>query len=594
MPYTDIETVTFNALRLTNPVQNSYGYATITQKQKIIYGFESEFTFNIMDPKLKWDKYTWINDIAHGFSLILQNQNVDLDTLGLDKDKGLGYAGLSDSIAIEFDFYIELDATDPWKTHPGKPHLSVQFSNPLSEDHQYSLGFCWLPYPLTKGEEHQVRIEYIRGLEEQRGLSQISFTDYNTQFLDFTGSTDWYSEYKLGLIKVYIDDMQRSVLEMPINIGAIVSHDNLDTVNPSTTLADGVMAGKTFVSLSSTTSNTTDRAAAFQFSHWKFSEIDKWRISSIEWLKARDLTNTKVLRSIKLKNIGKDKLFFKFIYKNYTDFDYILSQEYWAYWIDRAGHTQEVFIDYSYFNGFLDGWELDLHLDDTIKDVIVHDHLNETYTSLNTYFETLDNTHVSDSNINIWMRKNGGIIEVGFWGCKEWVDIFDELEFYTVGKQDYWAYKYQSHSKCHWFEASRTDTTSENLVFQEHDICTECVYDSQWSWFYTQGTWNANANNYVIGNPLEPTLTTYGFVDNTLDSGRVTDGLIKGPIWDWESAKTSYEDTSGNIESYKTFPDYQLPNETFLDEWILCLRDSSKVESDWYSYCGNGVEVEVS
>lgn len=56
--YSDLQNVSFSALRLTNPTTNSHGYATITEKQSVIYGFDTEFTFNIMDPYLKCDKYT--------------------------------------------------------------------------------------------------------------------------------------------------------------------------------------------------------------------------------------------------------------------------------------------------------------------------------------------------------------------------------------------------------------------------------------------------------------------------------------------------------------------------------------------------------
>lgn len=68
------------------------------------------------------------------------------------------------------------------------------------------------------------------------------------------------------------------------------------------------------------------------------------------------------------------------------------------------------------------------------------------------------------------------------------------------------------------------------------------------------------ANNYVIGNPLEPTLDSYGFIDNLRDEGRVTDGVIKGPICDCQAAETQYTDTSLLAETFKTFPDYQIPD----------------------------------
>lgn len=136
---------------------------------------------------------------------------------------------------------------------------------------------------MTKGGEHKVKIEYKRALEELDDLTFISFTDYNSQtFLDFTGSTTWYSGYKLGIIVIYIDNTLKPVLEVPVNIGKIASHDDLTTVNPSGGLQDGLMAGKSFVGFSSTTSNSTDQAAAFQFFDWTFTEIDKCRITTLE------------------------------------------------------------------------------------------------------------------------------------------------------------------------------------------------------------------------------------------------------------------------------------------------------------------------
>lgn len=82
---------------------------------------------------------------------------------------------------------------------------------------------------------------------------------------------------------------------------------------------------------------------------------------------------------------------------------------------------------------------------------------------------------------------------------------------------------------------------------------------------------------------------SYGFQNYTLDQGRVTDGVIKGPIWDCESARTVYD----NINIYKTYPDYQIPDLTQKGNWIKCLSNSTKLESDWASYWGGGVNVHV-
>ena len=188
---------------------------------------------------------------------MLHNSAVDLNTLTLDKDKSMGYAGLNNSIAIEFDFNIDLDSDSPHLTDPGQPHLSVQYSNPLSADSDKSLGMAWLDYDLTKSGQHRVKMQYIRALEDITDFNSLSFTWYGSQHFE----TDTYN---MGLLKVFIDDMDRSVLEIPINLGYLVAHDDLDVANPSTGANDGSMACKSYVSMTSTTSNTTDQSAAFQ------------------------------------------------------------------------------------------------------------------------------------------------------------------------------------------------------------------------------------------------------------------------------------------------------------------------------------------
>jgi hypothetical protein len=42
-----------HCLRLTNPQMGSFGYATITEKQCILYGFETTFALNIAHAHLK-------------------------------------------------------------------------------------------------------------------------------------------------------------------------------------------------------------------------------------------------------------------------------------------------------------------------------------------------------------------------------------------------------------------------------------------------------------------------------------------------------------------------------------------------------------
>lgn len=84
----------------------------------------------------------------------------------------------------------------------------------------------------------------------------------------------------------------------------------------------------------------------------------------------------------------------------------------------------------------------------------------------------------------------------------------------------------------------------------------------------------------MVGNPLEPSLLAYGFSDNIRDEGRVTDGVIKGPSCDCDSARSDYMDVGGIVETFKTYPDHQFDDLEDKPACIACLRDDSLTEAD--------------
>lgn len=341
----------------------------------------------------------------------------------MTKDEQLGLEGLTDSVAIQFDFHVTLDDTAPYLTDPGQPYVSVQYSNPLTSSVTKSLGMAWLDYSLTKGGQHVVKVRYERAIEDQTDFNLITFTQYGSSLFET-------ETYDLGYLKIYIDDMDRSLLEIPINLGYLAAHDSLDVPNPDTGVYDGSMAGKTFISLSATTSETTDQSAAFQilgtpilltnFLEWSFIEEEKCRSTSISCYKNTNLISSQTMSKIQLRNIGKEKLYLKLIFKNVTSASYDVNQQYWADCMTSSGEIHPIFIDYSYYNGFLDGCDFDLSIDNTIEDVVITNMLNETYTSLNSYFEQIDeNTEIFNDVERICMRTMDDVLEVGFCGCRK-------------------------------------------------------------------------------------------------------------------------------------------------------------------------------
>jgi hypothetical protein len=62
-------------------------------------------------------------------------------------------------------------------------------------------------------------------------------------------ATNWYSEYQLGLLKVYIHDMEVPILTTPLNLAFLEILDDIETVNPNTGTQDMDMAGKAYISM---------------------------------------------------------------------------------------------------------------------------------------------------------------------------------------------------------------------------------------------------------------------------------------------------------------------------------------------------------
>lgn len=58
------------------------------------------------------------------------------------------------------------------------------------------------------------------------------------------------------------------------------------------------------------------------------------------------------------------------------------------------GQKHELYVDYSVFNGFLDGCEVRLGIDDAIEDVLIYDYLNVTWVNLNKKYIDLDNDQI--------------------------------------------------------------------------------------------------------------------------------------------------------------------------------------------------------
>lgn len=106
-------------LRLTPSFAKMSGSAWYPRKMNVYEGFETTFQFEISNPSFHCNQQNDVNTFcrsrgADGFAFIIQNSN--LLSLG-DNGAGLGYQGIPNSLAIEFDTFHNYDNLDFYENH---------------------------------------------------------------------------------------------------------------------------------------------------------------------------------------------------------------------------------------------------------------------------------------------------------------------------------------------------------------------------------------------------------------------------------------------------------------------------------------------
>jgi hypothetical protein len=135
------------ALRVC-PATNGPGGMWLTNRQNIRAGFESTFTFQLLNQ---------VNTGGDGLALLIQGAVAP--SLG-NGGGGLGYSGVTNSVAVELDTWDNPEAADP-----SSRHISVQSRGRAanSEHHDYSLALNSAIPQFTDGGVHTLRVRYFPG-----------------------------------------------------------------------------------------------------------------------------------------------------------------------------------------------------------------------------------------------------------------------------------------------------------------------------------------------------------------------------------------------------------------------------------------------
>ena len=176
-------------LTVIEPLQT--GAAWLPAKQQVQGGFEAQFQWQITRISRRG---------ADGFAFVIHNAPLPFpgSALGVGRN-GLGYGGIPNSLAVEFDTVQNLpgEFSEGTRGDPNDNHISVQTRGtlPNNADTDFSLGFTTQGTPtiplFADGSVHTTKVVY-----------------------------------KPGTLTIFLDDLTKPVLTVPVDLGAKLSLDN--------------------------------------------------------------------------------------------------------------------------------------------------------------------------------------------------------------------------------------------------------------------------------------------------------------------------------------------------------------------------------
>jgi hypothetical protein len=198
--------LTENKLRLTDANGGQLGVCWFKEKQNVRESFVINIDFQISN-------CGGLSGGADGFAFIIQNN--DSNSMG-NSAEGIGYDAIPNSIAIEFDTYLNSNRGDPDNNHIA---VNTNGKLPNSPSHKFSLALAPLnpkTLNLKDGLIHNLQIKYFS-----------------------------------NLLSVFIDDTNNPFIEVSINIDSILKLDN----------------GKAWMGFSASTGGGYERHDIISYSH---------------------------------------------------------------------------------------------------------------------------------------------------------------------------------------------------------------------------------------------------------------------------------------------------------------------------------------
>lgn len=196
-------------------------------KQTVIGGFSTEFSFRVSPDNneeshgpCKWvdqSRGTCTRRGGDGFAFVVQNYGPRALGLG---GGNLGYGGISNAFAVEFDTWFDAELKDPYENHLA---ILTRGTGELRAEHNNQLGICLDVPDLADGEGHSIRLQYDTLF--QTDISTHPSFQAAPHLVDLIYPAAVHFHHGLGTLRVYIDDSSDPALSVPMSFSAFLQLD---------------------------------------------------------------------------------------------------------------------------------------------------------------------------------------------------------------------------------------------------------------------------------------------------------------------------------------------------------------------------------
>jgi len=197
----------------------------------VMKGFETIFTFQVFDHSRECSEHrdpafstTLYKSCAvhggDGFAFVLHRDPNETHTLG-ETGRGLGYEGIENSLAVEFDTWYNPDTnTTATGVDLSIDHIAVHSRSTEANSAMESAALGQQrPHPIADGQVHLAKVTYLPYLAHEY-LPRFSATPNLVQFIK-----DNDENRRVGTLVVYIDEgieEDNPIIAIPINLSILL------------------------------------------------------------------------------------------------------------------------------------------------------------------------------------------------------------------------------------------------------------------------------------------------------------------------------------------------------------------------------------